>query len=88
MASPDFWHLASQSSSARLAEWVPGEIETEKVRCPAEKGHSRGGKRLTSLSVALRGQGVENFVWTWLSECLLQDDVLDLFAPTNLPVLK
>jgi hypothetical protein len=79
MAESQFWHLASPDSTARLAEWVPGEIETEKVVCPVDAGHRRGGKRLTNLSVALRGNGVEDFVWTWLSECLVQDNVLEIF---------
>lgn len=79
MAESQFWHLASPDSTARYAEWVDGEIETEKVTCPVNEGHQRGGKRLTDLSIALRGAGVEDFVWTWYSECLVQDHVLDLF---------
>lgn len=79
MAESQFWHLASPDSTTRYAEWVPGEIETEKIICPTSAGHRRGGRRLTSLSVALRGAGVEDFVWTWYSECLVQDHVLDLF---------
>jgi hypothetical protein len=79
MGERQFWHLAHPDSTARNAEWVHGEMETEQVICPVNEGHRRGGKRLTDLSIALRGAGVEDFVWTWHSECLVQDHVLDLF---------
>jgi hypothetical protein len=54
-------------------------MELEQVVCPINDGHQRGGKRLTNLSILLRGRGVQDFVWTWYSECLVQDRVLDLF---------
>lgn len=79
MTENQFYHLTSANSTVRRAEWVAGEMELEKVTCPVNEGHRRGGKRLTNLSVALRGNGVEDFVWTWLSECLIQDHVRDLF---------
>ena len=50
-----------------------------------EDGHRRGvaKRRLTDLTVALRGRGVEDFVWTWHSECLIQDHVLDFFRTSG-----
>jgi hypothetical protein len=54
-------------------------MELEQVICPVNEGHRRAGKRLTDLSVALRGHGVLDFVWTWYSECLIQDHVVELF---------
>ncbi len=83
MAESQFWNITGMESTARLAEWVPGEIETEKIICPVNAGHRRGGKRLTNLSVALRGKGVEDFIWTWLSECLVRDQVLELFTASG-----
>lgn len=79
MAQNRFWHLAIPDSTARYAEWVNDEMDLEQVICPVNAGHRRGGKRLTDLSIALRGAGVEDFVWTWLRNCLIQDHVLDLF---------
>jgi hypothetical protein len=84
MAETRFWHLAHPDSTARNAEWVDREMEIEQVVCPANGMHRRGGKRLTHLSVALRGKGVEDFVWTWYSECLVQDHVLQLFKARGL----
>ena len=83
MAANIFWRLTNSDSTARYAEWVRGEVRLERVTCAANEGHRRGGKRLTNLSVALRGRGVEDFVWTWLSECLVQDRVLELFKASG-----
>jgi hypothetical protein len=74
-----FWRLTHSESVARLAEWVDAEMDLEQVTCPIREGHRRGGKRTTGLSVTLRGKGVEDFVWTWHGECMIQDHVLDLF---------
>ena len=60
-------------------------MDLESVTCPAHVEHQRGGKRLTDLTIALRGRGkVQDFVWTWQSECLLQDHVLRLFQAAAL----
>jgi hypothetical protein len=66
-------------SSSKRVEWVSDEMELEQVICPVNDGHQRVGKRLTDLSVALPGSNTEDFVWTWYSECLLTDHVLELF---------
>jgi hypothetical protein len=83
MAGARFWNLSGSDSNARLAEWVRGAVETQKIFCPVDPGHQRGGKRLSDLSVALRGKGVEDFVWTWQSECLIQDNVLEFFRKSG-----
>jgi hypothetical protein len=79
MPVSSFWCLSGSESTARLAKWADDEVETERIICPINDGHQRGGKRLTDLSVVLPHKSVEDFVWTWYSECLLQDHVLELF---------
>jgi hypothetical protein len=76
---PGFFHLDSGTSMSRLAEWARGEVDLETVICPVDDGHQRSGKRLTDLSVILPGRTVEDIVWTWYSECLLTDRVLEMF---------
>jgi len=83
MLQSHFLNLRSPESLARLAEWVDDEIETETVICPLKDGHRRGGRRLTNLTVALPGRRVEDIVWTWYSECLLTDRVLELFKSSG-----
>lgn len=79
MANNHFWELSKPDSTRKYAEWVDDEIETEQVICPVDPGHRRGGKRLTDLSVLLPRGTVQDLVWTWYSECLIQDHVLNLF---------
>jgi hypothetical protein len=51
-------------------------MDLESVKCPINEGHQRSGRRLNDLTVTLPAGEVEDFVWTWYSECLIQDDVL------------
>ena len=78
-ATSCFWNLCGPKSLRKLAEWVDDAMDLEQVVCPIDPGHRRGGKRLTDLSICLPGGTVQDFVWTWYSECLIQDHVLDLF---------
>jgi hypothetical protein len=72
-----FWHI-KPDSQRRLAEWDHGKIKTESVICPVNDGHRRGGRRLTDLSIVLPDGAVEDFVWTWQGELLLQNGTLRL----------
>jgi hypothetical protein len=76
---PRFWNLASSDSQEKLAEWEEGKVKSEIVKCAVNPLHQRGGKRLTDLSVVLPDGEVEDFVWTWYSDCLLRDETLQLF---------
>lgn len=84
MTTNRFRNLHSPDSTKKLAEWVDDEMDMETVICPVNDGHQRAGKRLTDLSIVLPGRTVEDFVWTWYSECLLQDHVLKLFQTKGL----
>lgn len=79
MAQARFWHLYAPKSHTRWAEWASGEVEVEAILCPLHEGHRAGGKRLTDLSITLPGGRVQDFVWTWYSECLVQDRVVEIF---------
>lgn len=78
-----FWHLDSPPSPQKLAEWDPGKVDSETVICPINDGHQHTGKRLTNLSVILPNGPVEDFVWTWYSQCLMQDRTLQLLRAFN-----
>ena len=79
MGHSQFWHLGSPESTARLARWAEDMDYESTVFCPVNDGHQRAGKRLPELSIVLTRQGIQDFVWTWHNECLLQDSVLELF---------
>jgi len=54
------------------------EPECEIIRCTIDSGHQLSGRRLRNLNVVLQDDEVEDFVWTWHSECLLQERTLAL----------
>lgn len=79
MHQPMFWHFDSGPSTSKLAEWADDMDYESTVTCAINDGHQRAGKRLPHLSVSLPGSRVEDIVWTWYSECLVTDRVLELF---------
>jgi hypothetical protein len=74
-----FWKLTSPETTRGLAEWDDSMKLGGPVFCPTNPGHRRAGKRLTDLSVLLTSKKTPDFVWTWQSECLIQERVLQLF---------
>jgi hypothetical protein len=84
---PDsFYELDSSWVPQRYhAEWDCEAMESasEVVRCVVNPGHQRRGRRVRDLSVVLPDIGVQDFVWTWYSECLLQDRTLELLRASG-----
>jgi hypothetical protein len=54
-------------------------MDLEQIICPAVPDHRRGGKRLTDLCVVIPSLKVDDFVWTWQSECMIQEAILKMF---------
>ena len=79
MAERQFWHLDGPKSTKGRAGWADDMDFESTVICPLDEGHQRPGKRLPKLSVTLPRGEIQDFVWTWYGECLVQDKVLDLF---------
>ena len=74
-----FWELTGPESTRGLAEWDDSVKLEGPIYCSANPGHRHAGKRLTDLSVLLTSRRIPDFVWTWSSNCLIQDHVLRLF---------
>lgn len=66
-----------------LAEWA-ASMNFDSITCPVNPDHRRAGKRLTDLVVILPSPRVGDFVWTWYSECVMTDRVLNLFREAGL----
>ena len=79
----EFYHLDHPANDHhRRAEWDNEAMEGdhEIVYCPVNPGHQRaGGRRLKDLNVTLPKVPLQDIVWTWYSECLIQDHVLEMF---------
>lgn len=78
-----FWQLTDPGSQSSLAEWDDG-MDFERITCSLKPGHQRPGKRFGELRVILPNRPVQDFVWTWISDCLIQDHVLELFKQNSL----
>jgi hypothetical protein len=74
---PLFWLLRTPASR-RLAEEDP-DTQYETIICPADAGHQRPGRRTGSLSVITNPSALRDFTWTWLSDTLISQKVVDLF---------
>lgn len=80
MKQDRFWCVNDSSlSDARFAWWVEGEVDFAQVTCPLNEFHMRPGARTCDLSIVLPNKPVQDFVWTWMNECLIQDHVLGIF---------
>jgi len=80
----NFWLLNPPESVRYRAAWRAGEVDTETVYCTKYPGHQRSGRRFDPLSVNVRGDSLPDFVWTWYSECLIQDSVQRVFREEGL----
>jgi hypothetical protein len=73
----EFW-LWRMPIAQRPVEWGP-DVDLKQIICPANEGHSRGGKRITDLSVILRPSSIRDVIWTWYSDVLISQRALDCF---------
>ena len=73
----NFWLLRTPPAQ-RPAE-LALDNDAEQIICPAHDGHRRGGRRLGDLSVIVDPRGADDVTWTWMSDILVSQDVLDLF---------
>jgi hypothetical protein len=74
-----FWKMSRPSSTRELADWDDEVSLGDPIICPADPGHRGAGQRRSNLSLVLPSQNFKDIIWTWMSECLLQDHVLELF---------
>jgi hypothetical protein len=63
-------------------------MRIESVFCPANPGHRRGGRRLTNLTVKVPRRPNTDVVWTWYSECLVNERALAVFKRAKLTGFK
>lgn len=66
------------SEHSSKAEWDE-RTKLEKIICSHDPGHNRGGNRSDPLGIVLSDKAPTDFVWTWYSDCLIQDHVLAEF---------
>jgi hypothetical protein len=72
-----FWLLEPPLNQKRATE--DGDTKYEKITCPSDDGHLRGGRRLGDLRVTIDPGGVKDFSWTWSHDILASERLLDVF---------
>ena len=78
MMKSAFWHINCPPLERKLARWDDDKIHFEIVKCPVDEGHNYWGKRLTDLHIILPDCEMDDFIWTWGPDCVVQERTLDL----------
>jgi hypothetical protein len=73
------WILSGPTSTKELADSDGSDIYDAPIECQFDPGHWGAGQRRSNLSLVLPSQNFKDIIWTWMSECLLQDHVLEQF---------
>jgi hypothetical protein len=83
-AIPELFLITSPPGLNERATW-DSSVDLEVVHCPLDDGHQRAGKRIGNLSVNVRRRLLDShFVWTWQSECLVENRVAQALANDHL----
>lgn len=72
-----YWRLEKPVDVPTRLEWdkLAGR-RSERYVCPANPAHTFSGKRLGDLHLLLPNAELQDFAWSWYSDCLIQDKVL------------
>jgi hypothetical protein len=58
--------------------------ESRQITCRTNPGHMRGGKRLSNLDLIIPCDPVPDVIFTWMSECVVRDRVLEVFRDEHI----
>lgn len=63
-------------------KWIEygDNTDWESIKCPKFKGHQRAGNRIGDLEIEIPRKKIYDFMWTFLSECIITDRVHKLFS--------
>jgi hypothetical protein len=78
VTSPLFWELQPPDDQ-RLGGEIDGRKYT-RVYCASNEGHRGAERSIGNLAIEISPSGVKDFTWTWMSDILISQRVLDLFA--------
>lgn len=82
-----FFQLSPPLRQSMLATWIDDEIEMDTIVCPLKPEHQHAGPRRSPLSVSVAGVAGD-MVWTWYSECLFSEELVDLVRRERLTGLE
>lgn len=76
-----------QNLSDKKYAWWSDSVKLSRITCSKTKGHQRAGERITELTVKLPNN-TDNIIWTWYSDCLIDDFVRSLLVENNITGYK
>jgi hypothetical protein len=56
----------------------------EGIKCPVYDGHQRAGKRIGDLRIEITSKKINDFMWTFFSELIINDKVVQLFKENDI----
>jgi hypothetical protein len=79
-----FYHLREPEGNQCIADMnVSAPYEMESIRCPIRPGHARG-RRNSPLDIVIPCDPPPEVIFTWMSECLIQEAVRHIFESEGL----
>lgn len=72
-----FFNLSSDDRYKEV-EYSEG-TDWESIKCPVYDGHQRAGKRIGNMRINIIEKRNTDFLWTFLSECLVTDKTAKIF---------
>lgn len=76
-----FFLLTERTPNRCIAD---GDYESARITCRSDRGHTRGGKRLSDLDVIVPCEPPPDVIFTWMSWCLLQERTIRIFEDEGL----
>ena len=81
----EFYLLRPPESERCLVTWAPNRVTVrEEISCPIDPGHARIGRFFSDLDVVVPCSPAADFLFTWVSQCLLQIHVIAAMEEANL----
>jgi hypothetical protein len=75
---------APESYRCRCEYAKSGVTVREEISCPLDPGHARIGRFYSNLNVVIPCSPPADFLFTWVSQCLLQEHVIDVMERAGL----
>ena len=77
-----FYHI-SYDPKLKDVQYSEG-TDWETIICPKYSGHQRAGNRIGLMKIDLKFGKTGDFLWTFLSECLIKNEIAVIFQTNNI----
>lgn len=64
------------------------DTDWKSIKCPRYKGHQRNGDRVGTLKIDIPSKTTGDFLWTFLSECIITDKIAKILHENKITGYK